>query len=333
DAWRVAAGVATPFLLFEAAFHLPGADDDEIAASDRDVLVLGTLVEFIVGNALAVLQPVDAAKAGDVQQHAAAHHLVLGMLDAEDVQALGVDQLGIVAVVGLVLVEDVPERVPMRRALDAQVQRVVRISDLVPVLPAGDGVGPGREHLMDRVVASSEQAGLRPVAGEGDSECEFLAGADEACGPDDVLGRHVVERADLVVLAPAPPVLEFLRGLGDRSFAHFDIHPRLQSSVLRCDPPEPRARVDCGATGKIRPRKKGYIRPSACRMRCGVNGISVSGRAPSGRSASLMAFITAPGAPAVPASPAPLAPNSESAVGVTTCPTSMSGISAAIGTK
>src|SRR5262249_55896647 len=41
----------------------------------------------------------------------------------------------------------------------------------------------------------------------------------------------------------------------------------------------------------------------------------VSGFAPSGRSASLMAFMTAPGAPAVPASPAPLAPSSESAVG------------------
>src|SRR5262249_37044189 len=43
----------------------------------------------------------------------------------------------------------------------------------------------------------------------------------------------------------------------------------------------------------------------------------VSGWAPSGRSASLMAFMTAPGAPAVPASPAPLAPSSESAVRVT----------------
>src|SRR3989442_859242 len=37
------------------------------------------------------------------------------------------------------------------------------------------------------------------------------------------------------------------------------------------------------------------------------------GAAPSGRSASLTAFITAPGAPAVPASPAPFAPSSASA--------------------
>src|SRR5581483_5985167 len=72
---------------------------------------------------------------------------------------------------------------------------------------------------------------------------------------------------------------------------------------------------------------------SACKMRYGVNGISHSGIAPSGRSASLMAFITEPGAPAVPASPAPLAPNSESAVGETMCPTSISGISQAMGTR
>ena len=38
-------------------------------------------------------------------------------------------------------------------------------------------------------------------------------------------------------------------------------------------------------------------------------------------------------APAVPASPAPVAPSSDSAVGDTTWPTSMSGISAAIGTR
>src|SRR5205823_1889739 len=38
---RVAAGIAAPLLLLQAAFHLPGADEDEVAASDRDVLVLG----------------------------------------------------------------------------------------------------------------------------------------------------------------------------------------------------------------------------------------------------------------------------------------------------
>src|SRR5207249_1651365 len=41
--------------------------------------------------------------------------------------------------------------------------------------------------------------------------------------------------------------------------------------------------------------------PSAFRIRCGVKGIAVT-RAPSGASASLIAFMTAAGAPAVPAS-------------------------------
>ena len=60
--------------------------------------------------------------------------------------------------------------------------------------------------------------------------------------------------------------------------------------------------------------------PSALKILSGVNGMSVSGSAPSGRSASLTAFMIEPGAPAVPASPAPLAPSSLSAVGETTWP-------------
>ena len=63
---------------------------------------------------------------------------------------------------------------------------------------------------------------------------------------------------------------------------------------------------------------RSQILPSARKILSGVNGMSVSAAAPNGRSASLMAFITQPGAPAVPASPAPLAPSYESAVGVTT---------------
>src|SRR5205823_7075319 len=74
------------------------------------------------------------------------------------------------------------------------------------------------------------------------------------------------------------------------------------------------------------------IRASAVRITCGVSGISVT-TVPNGLSASLTALATAAAAPAVPASPAPLAPNSVSAVGDTTWPTSISGISAAIGTR
>src|SRR5690606_13785142 len=83
-AGRVAAGIAAPFAFRQAAFHLAGADDDEIALADFDILILGALVEFVVGNAFAVLEPVDPAMARDVEQHAAADHLALGMLDAKN---------------------------------------------------------------------------------------------------------------------------------------------------------------------------------------------------------------------------------------------------------
>src|SRR3984893_9845406 len=75
-----------------------------------------------------------------------------------------------------------------------------------------------------------------------------------------------------------------------------------------------------------------HIRPSAVRITCGVNGISVI-TAPNGLSASFTAFATAAAAPPLPDAPAPLAPNSVSSVGDTTCPTSMSGISPDIGTR
>src|SRR5579864_7690870 len=53
DARRVAAGVTAPFTFRQAALHLAGADDDEIAAADRDVLLLGARVELVVGDAFA----------------------------------------------------------------------------------------------------------------------------------------------------------------------------------------------------------------------------------------------------------------------------------------
>src|SRR5579864_5801066 len=221
---RVAAGIAAPLLLGHAAFHLPGADEHEIAAADGDVLVLGAFVELVVGNAFAVGHPLDAAEARDVEQHAAADHLVLGMLDAEHVETLGIDQPGVVAVIALVLVEDVAERIPVGGALHAQHQRVVGIADAVPVLAAGDGVGAGRQHLVDRIEAAAEQAVLRAVGVERNAERENLAGANEACRLDDILRRDVVERSDVIVLAPAAPVLQLFRRLGDRFLADLDVH-------------------------------------------------------------------------------------------------------------
>ncbi len=50
---------------------------------------------------------------------------------------LVIDELGIMAVVAFLLIEDVAERVPMGGALHTQHQSVVGVADLVPVLTAG----------------------------------------------------------------------------------------------------------------------------------------------------------------------------------------------------
>jgi hypothetical protein len=224
DARRVAPRVAAPLLLGKAALHLPGADDDEIPAPDLDLLRLRASVELLVADAFPVLEPLDAAQARDVEQHAASHHSAFGMLDAQHAQSIGIDELGLIAVIGLFLVEDVAERVPVRRPLHAQIKRVVGVADLVPVLPAGNGIGAGGEHLVDGIEPPAEQAGLRTVAVERDAEREHPAGADEARGLDDILRRDVIECADLIVLAPAAPVAEFFRRFRNRLLAHLDVH-------------------------------------------------------------------------------------------------------------
>src|SRR5690349_4164152 len=48
DARRVTAGIAAPVLLGVAALHLSGADDDEIALPDLDVLCPRALVELVI---------------------------------------------------------------------------------------------------------------------------------------------------------------------------------------------------------------------------------------------------------------------------------------------
>jgi hypothetical protein len=59
---------------------------------------------------------------------------------------------------------------------------------------------------------------------ERDAECEHLAGADQARRAHDVFRQDVIERANLIVLAPAPPVLELFGSLADRLPADRDVH-------------------------------------------------------------------------------------------------------------
>src|SRR6185312_1075569 len=101
-------------------------------------------------------------------------------------------------------------------------------------------------------------------------------------------------RANHVVLAPAAPVGKFFGGFLDRLFADLDVHCALPSRFfLRTMPP-------CFAVAimhwppvisqaDLLTEKRQATFPSALRIFPGVNGMSVSGCAPSGRNASLMA--------------------------------------------
>jgi len=62
----------------------------------------------------------------------------------------------------------------------------------------------------------------RPI--QRNPERKDLATANQSRRTDDVFKLDVVEGADLVVLAPAAPVLELLSRLGDRFFADGNIH-------------------------------------------------------------------------------------------------------------
>ena len=118
--------------------------------------------------------------AGDVEEDAAADHPGPRMLDAEHVHAAAVDAARVVAVVHLVVEEDVAERVPVRRGLHRHVDGVVGEAQLVGLVEAaGDGVGAGREHGVDRVPAPAEEAALRTLLVQRDAHGEDLALAHE----------------------------------------------------------------------------------------------------------------------------------------------------------
>src|SRR3954453_3555832 len=58
EAGRVAARVRAPALL-EAARHLPGPHEQDVAGADRDLAELGRRLEVVGGDRVAVVEPVD----------------------------------------------------------------------------------------------------------------------------------------------------------------------------------------------------------------------------------------------------------------------------------
>ena len=154
-----------------------------------------------------------------VEEHAAADHLVLGLLDAALRRAERRHLAAVVAVPHVVLVEHVAEAVPLRAALQRHHHHVVGGADAALVEHAGIGVGAGAQHGVQRIDAAEHRilglAALRAVVVEVERERDHLALLHQLRRGDDVLRPRVVERADLVVGAPLAPVLVLLGGVAE----------------------------------------------------------------------------------------------------------------------
>src|SRR5262249_44398132 len=98
EAGRVSARVAVPASGPEFRLHLAGAHHDEIAALDLDPTGLRGAIEVSSGDGIAVLEHVLVEGTRDVEKDAAAHHLLLGLLDPAFLRAGGRDLTAIVAV-------------------------------------------------------------------------------------------------------------------------------------------------------------------------------------------------------------------------------------------
>src|SRR5262249_21718698 len=128
----------------------------------------------------------------------------------------------------------------------------VRVADVGKgVLAARNRIGACRQHGVDRIPASA-QARLRPLIVERNAQREHLAGLDQGRGLDDVLGPYVVERADLVVLAPTAPVLELVRRFGDRLLSDRYVHGVPPMNRRAESASRSLRRADIGAAGRKR---------------------------------------------------------------------------------
>src|SRR6266581_2994644 len=214
---RVPSRIAVPAARFQLRFHLSGAHDDEVAALHLYVLRFGRAVEVGAGDGVAVLEDFPAERARHVEEHAAADHPVLGLLDAAFLRAARGDFAAVVAVPHGVFVEHVAEPVPLRAALQGHHHHVVGRADAAMVEHARIGVGARAQHRMNGVDAPHRRVfalcALRAVVVEVESQRDHFALFHQPRRSDDVLGLRVVEGPDLVLGAPLAPVLVFLRSV------------------------------------------------------------------------------------------------------------------------
>lgn len=135
----------------------------------------------------------DALEARHVEQHGTTGHLVADVLDTELLRTARIDEFGVIAIVHLVIENNVAKRIPLRRRLTRHVDRIVRVTEIRrwDILIACRGVSAGRQHGVDRIPTAAEQARLNRLL-QGQAEREDLALLDQLPRVDEVLGAHIV---------------------------------------------------------------------------------------------------------------------------------------------
>ena len=106
----------------------PGPEQQDVAASDIDVALSGDRgIEVVGGDDVSEVEPLDALEPGDVEQHPSAGDPLALLVDAVARRTDDGHLRRREAVVHLVVVEDVGERVPLRRALQRHEDVVVGV--------------------------------------------------------------------------------------------------------------------------------------------------------------------------------------------------------------
>ena len=215
---RVASGITIPAAGLELGLHLSRANDDEVAALHYHALLLCRDVEIGAGDAVAILEHLSAERARHVEENTAADHLRLGLLDPALLGAGGGHFAAIVPVPHEVLVEDMAEPVPLGATLQRHHHHVVGGADAAMVEHTRVGIGSCAQHGVHGIDAAQRRIlafrALGTVLVEIERERNDLPLAHEPGGRDDVCGRRVIERADLILGSPPTPVLVFLGCLG-----------------------------------------------------------------------------------------------------------------------
>ncbi len=210
-----AAGVVPPALA-QRPRVLAGAYQHQVAAADRDAVRRGGGGQVLGRDREAVGQLAATASGGAVrgsdhppyvEQHSAPAHRPGQLLDAGHQVAVGGDgPRRVPAVPRLAVVEDVPEPVPLRRALQRHGDHVVGAANAVrePLVAEGR-VGPGAQHGVYRV-GPPPPAALRPVHVETLGQREAGSATHQAGGGQAQPVGDEVSRAEHVVGAPPAPV-------------------------------------------------------------------------------------------------------------------------------